>query len=124
MSGPAGNRNVALHSAVRELVSRYLETRGFETTARPRQAKISSSLNGEVRPDVSGVPGVFLDVTSRGTHRLSVDLDAARSGADVTGDPVAAFVQHRAGRPIAEAFAVLSLSDFATLLRGDHRPPP
>lgn len=115
MSGPIGNRNVSVHHVVRELVSRYLETRGFATTARPRQAKISSALDGGVRPDVSGVEGVFLDVTSRGTYRLSLDLDAARSGADVTGDRVAAFVQHRAGRPISDAFVVMSLADFATL---------
>jgi hypothetical protein len=115
MTGPAGNRNVALHQAVRELVSSYLETRGFDTTAKPHETTISESLGKGVEPDVLGLPGVFLDVTSRGTYRLSVDMDSARAGADVTGHRVAAFVQHRAGRPIEESFVILELRDFATL---------
>lgn len=121
MSRPAGNRNVALHHAVRELVSAYLETRGFDTTAKPRVSTLSGSLGRGIAPDVSGVPGVYLDVTSRGVYRLSVDLDAARSGGDVTGYPIAAFVQHRAGRPVEESFVVMQLGDFATMAQLSSR---
>ncbi|KAA9154747.1 hypothetical protein F6B41_12285 [Microbacterium lushaniae] len=117
MTGTAGNRNVALHQAVRELVSAYLETRGFDTTPKPRESTLNAALGSGIVPDVSGIPGVHLDVTSRAVYRLSVDLDSARAGADVTGHPVAAFVQHRAGRPIEQSFVILELGDFATLAK-------
>lgn len=113
----AGNRNIALHSAVRELVASYLRTRGFDTTAAPRDPTVSAALARGIRPDVAGIAGVYLDVTSRGTYRLSVDMDSTRAGADLTGHPVAAYVQHRAGRPIQQSFVILELGDFATLAK-------
>lgn len=78
MSGAAGNRNRAISHAVRNLVSGYLETEGFETTPKRYASRISESLEHALEPDIAGLPLVHLDVSSRVLHRLSDDLDGAR----------------------------------------------
>lgn len=115
MSAPSGTSSRKLHQALRELAAAFLETAGFDAHPTPVISKISEGIGRPPRPDVEGVPGVWIDVSARGAHRLSVDLDAAKSTAVDAGFPVTVLVQHRSGRGIAEAYAILTLDDFAKL---------
>lgn len=117
MSAPVGNANRAIAVVIRGLISSYLVTEGFDTTPKPYSRKISDSLETALDPDVTGLPGVHLDVSSRLTHRLSEDLDAARRAASINGTELGAFVQYRPERSVAEAYVVLGLDHFAKLLR-------
>ena len=117
MSAPTGNQSRRLHQSMRELVALYFAGEGFDATATPVHAKISTSLDAGLKPDVVGVPDVWVDVSARGAHRLSVDLDSARQSASIAGYPVSVLVQHRGGRGVDEAFAILTLADFAKLAR-------
>jgi hypothetical protein len=117
MAAATGNASRRLHWAMTELVATFLLGEGFNAKAKPVHRRISSSLDYALVPDVDGIPGVYLDVSARGDHRLSADLDSVREGAAVAGYPVSVLVQHRAGRGVDEAYAVMTLSDFAKLSR-------
>jgi hypothetical protein len=123
MPGPAvGNVSPSVHAAVRDLTVGFLQGERFDVSAKRRHARLSDSLGDDtLAPDVHGLPGVHLAVTSRLRHRLSTDLDAARRAADLNGTPVAAVLQWRAQRPIADSYVLVTLADFAKLVRGDHR---
>ncbi|MDD7929883.1 hypothetical protein [Microbacterium thalli] len=123
MSGAAGNRNRAISHAVRNLVSGYLGTEGFETTPKPYAGRISDSFETALEPDIQGLPGVHLDVSSRLQHRLADDLDSARRAGAVNGTEVSAFVQYRAERPIPESYVIVGLDHFAKLLRAAQASP-
>lgn len=123
MSAPTGNQSRRLHQAMRELVAFFLAGEGFDAKAKPVHTRISSALEYAMVPDVDGLPGVYLDVSARGSHRLSTDLDNARESATIAGYPVTALVQHRGGRGIDEAYAILTLADLAKLARSAGRTP-
>lgn len=117
MSGTTGNRNRAIAVAVRDLVATYAQHAGFpEAAPRPYARKLSEALDDPFAPDVSGIPGVHLAVSSRLNHRLSEDLDAARRAGAINGAGVAALVQWRSERDVSEAFVVLGLDDFLQLV--------
>lgn len=120
----AGNQNRVIHAAVRDIVANYIGTQGLDVTAKPYSRKISEGLEHALAPDVAGLPGVHLDVSSRLTHRLSIDLDSARRAGSINGADVSAFVQYRPERDPGESFVVLGLDQFCHLLRGDRIPPP
>ncbi|KZE41588.1 hypothetical protein [Microbacterium sp. T32] len=123
MPAAIGNANPSVHHAVRELTVGYLRAEGFDVSAKRHHARLSDALADDMlAPDVEGIPGVHLAVTSRLRHRLSGDLDAARRAADINGTSVAAVLQWRAERPIADAYVLVSLADFARLVRAT--PPP
>lgn len=106
-----------LNAAMREIVAVFLAEEGFsDAKAKPTFTRISEGLDLADMPDVAGVPGVYMAVSARRAHRLSVDLDAARREADAAGYPVAALVQTRE-RSVGEAFVILTLSDFVKLAR-------
>lgn len=118
-----GNVSRATHSAVVDLATTFLSQSGFEVTPRPYHERISDTLaDGPIDGDVRGLPGLYMNVTSRLTHRLDRDLDRARIGADLARQPVACFVQWRGDRSVGDAYAVMSLRDLARLLGGT--PPP
>ncbi|MCI9856775.1 hypothetical protein [Microbacterium proteolyticum] len=124
MTAATGNVSRATHAAVTDLVTGFLGQAGFDVRSRPYHERISDTLaDGGIDGDVRGLQDVFLNVTSRLTHRLDLDLDRARVGADVSGKRVACFVQWRASRPVAESYAVLSLRDLARLMGGTPPPP-
>ncbi|MFF7683877.1 hypothetical protein ACFZA2_14085 [Microbacterium sp. NPDC007973] len=112
---PAGNKNRATHSAVTELVALYLDAEGIDATANRRPARLSDRI-GDVRPDISA-KGVAVTVTSRLDHRLHTDLGTAVATGRLAGADISALVQWRASRDISEAYTVMTLSDFAKLLR-------
>ena len=124
MTAPTGNQSRRLNESLRSLTAYYLTSEGFDAEASSIHSKISTALEAGLLPDVTGVPGIWIDVSARGNHRLSVDLDSARATAALAGYPVTALVQSRGGRGIDEAFVVTSLADFAKLANGDHLPPP
>ncbi|WP_307486764.1 hypothetical protein [Microbacterium trichothecenolyticum] len=129
MSAAIGNVNRAMHRGVVQLVSTFLEDAGLPATPKPflaRGSKISDALaagleNG-LDGDVRGLDGIYVNVTSRQDFRPWDDLDRARVGADITGKPVAAFCQWRSGRSVGDSLVVLSLTDFAKLLRSSSTP--
>lgn len=124
MTAPTGNQSRRLNESLRGLVAYYLSSEGFDAEPSPIHSKISTALDAGLAPDVTGVPGIWVDVSARGNHRLSTDLDSARATAGMAGYDTTVLVQTRGGRGIEEAFAVLTLADFAKLANGDHLPPP
>lgn len=123
MTAPTGNQSRRLNESLRGLVAYYLSSEGFEAEASPIHSKISTALDAGLAPDVVGVPGVWIDVSARGNHRLSVDLDAARATATMAGYDTTVLVQSRGGRGIDEAYAVLTLGDLVKLARAAETTP-
>lgn len=125
MTTAVGNQSRAIHRAVTDLVTTYLDQSGFEgVSARPYHRRISDALTADLTAgDVRGLEGVHMLVTSRQTHRLDVDLDRARVGADVSGQAIACVIQWRGDRSVDQSFAVLSLRDLARLMGGSPPPP-
>ncbi|MFJ2542798.1 hypothetical protein [Microbacterium sp. NPDC087589] len=117
MTTPTGNQSRRLNESLRSLTAFFLSSEGFDAAPSPIHSKISTALDAGLVPDVVGVPGVWIDVSARGNHRLSTDLDSARATAALAGYPVTALVQTRGGRGIDEAFVVTSLADFVKLAR-------
>lgn len=115
-----------MHHAVTDLAATWLRSAGFEDASpRPYHSKISDALGeGVLGPDIRGIEGVHLRVSTRGSFRLGGDLDDARRAAALSSESdVAALLQlRRGGSAINEAFVVVALSDFARLLGGT--PPP
>ncbi|MCI1019392.1 hypothetical protein HWD99_12215 [Microbacterium sp. C5A9] len=123
MTTPTGNQSRRLNESLRSLTAYYLSSEGFDAEPSPIHSKISTALDAGLVPDVTGIPGVWVDVSARGNHRLSTDLDSARATAAMAGYPVTALVQTRGGRGIDEAFAVLTLSGLAKLARAAASTP-
>lgn len=122
MSAPTGSRK--LSAAMRELVAAHLSAEGFESVkATTPYTRLSEGIDMIGTPDVVGVNGIWIDVPARGSHRLSADLDSAQSDALAAGYAQAVVVAHRPGRPISDAFAVMSLSDFTALARAAQARP-
>lgn len=124
MSQPVERQSRKLAAAMRELVAYFLTQEGFDASPKPVHAKISDGLDLAATPDVVGLSGVWVDVANRGSHRLSQDLDLAQSDAAAAGYATTVLVAHRPGRDIGHAYAVLTLADFAKLVRADHLTPP
>jgi hypothetical protein len=125
MTTAVGNQNRSVHAAVTDLCVLYLEQSGFAgVAAKPYREKISDALGDDdlAQSDVRGLHGVHLDVRSRLRHRLDVDMDRARVGADINRQPVAAFVQWRGSRPVSDSYVVMDFRSFVALLGGT--PPP
>lgn len=101
----------------RELVALQLQLAGVTTaSARQLAAKPSESFEGDdLRPDIVGVPGWYLDAAADIQSRLSSRLDAAEQGAALTGSPHAAVALYRQGRASDEAYVVMTLATFARL---------
>lgn len=125
MPGPAiGNASSGVHNAVRQLAATYFQRQGFAAVAKRHRARLSDAFGDDgLDPDVQGLPGVHLAVTSRLHHRFSSDLDAARRAADLNGSKVAALLQWRSERDIAEAYIVMTARDFSRLMGGTPPPP-
>lgn len=124
MTAATGNVSRATHAAVTDLVTGFLDQAGFDVRSRPYHERISDTLaDGGTDGDVRGLQDVFLNVTSRLTHRLDLDLDRARVGATVNGRAVGAFIQWRASRGIGDAYVVMDLRSFSRLLGGTPPPP-
>jgi hypothetical protein len=117
-----GNVSRATHRAVVELATGYLQQSGLAVLARPYSERISDAIAAPIDGDVRGLENVFVNVTSRLTHRLDLDLAAARMGADIARKDVGLFIQWRQARSVGDAYAVMSLRDLAKLLGGT--PPP
>lgn len=124
MSQPVERQSRKLAQVQRELVSYFLTQEGFNASPKPVSAKISDGLDLAATPDVGGLANIWIDVANRGSHRLSQDLDLAQSDAAAAGFSTTVLVAHRPGRDIGHAYAVLTLADFAKLVRGDHLTPP
>lgn len=120
MTTATGNQNRSVHAAVTDLCVVYLEQAGFEgVVARPYHERLSDELREDLAGgDVRGLPGVHLDVRSRLRHRLDVDMDRARVGADLSGQSVAAFVQWRSSRPVSDSYVVMDFRSFVALMGG------
>lgn len=122
MSQPTGSRK--LSAALRELVAGHFSAEGFESVkATTPYTRLSEGIDTIGVPDVTGIPAVWVDVPARGSHRLSADLDSAQSDALAAGYPQAVVVAHRPGRPISDAFAVMTLADFTALARAATANP-
>ncbi len=85
--------------------------------------RISDGLTDTIVPDVEIGSDIWIDTTSRLRHRFSMDLDAARTSADLARRDVAVLVQWRAGRPPEDSYAVLSVRDLTKLLRRAAQAP-
>ena len=110
MSAPAERQSRKMAQTMRELVSFYFAQAGFDASPKPVHSKISDGLDLASTPDVVGVPGVWVDVANRGSHRLSQDFDGAQSDAAAAGFNTTVLVAHRPGRDIGQAYAVMSVS--------------
>lgn len=130
--GAFGNASRGIHHAVTQLVAGYLADSGLAVEPRPYKAthgmKLSEALavefDDDLAGDLRGLEDVHGVVSSRGDrYRLAEDLGRARVGADVAGKRTALVIQWRGGKPVSEAFAVLSLADLARLLGGEPPAP-
>ncbi len=108
----------------RELVALTMQVEGIETAtprATPRSAAAFS--DDGPRPDVDGVPGVWLDTAAARFESLGAYLDAAAFSADLDGRvPVVALYRQR--HPARDAYAVLRLSDLARLVLAAEEAKP
>lgn len=129
--GTVGNASRGIHHQVTTMVAHFLADSGLPVEPRPYKAthgmKLSEALavdfEDDLGGDLRGLDDVYGIVSSRGDrYRLSTDLTRARVGADVAGKGTAVVVQWRAGQPVGEAFAVMSLTDLAKLLRSSSVP--
>lgn len=123
MTGARGNQNRAIAVAIRGLVAAFLDAHGHEVSAKPYARRISEALDGALAPDVAGIPGVHLDVSSRLQHRLSDDLDSAVRAAKINGDQLAVLVQYRPDRDVGQAYAICTLADMSKLLHAADAAP-
>lgn len=130
--GTVGNASRGIHHQVTTMVAHFLADSGLPVEPRPYKAthgmKLSEALavdfDDDLGGDLRGLHDVYGIVSSRGDrYRLSTDLARARVGADVAGKGTAVVVQWRGGQSVGEAFAVLSLRDFARLLGGTPPTP-
>ncbi|KTS91724.1 hypothetical protein NS183_02905 [Microbacterium testaceum] len=128
--GAVGNASRGIHAQVVAMVAHYLSDSGLQVTPRPykaaqnmRLSEALAAMDDDLGGDLRGLADAFAVVSSRGDrYRLAEDIARARVGADVAGKQTAIVVQWRGGKPVSEAFAVLSLADLARLLGGT--PPP
>ncbi|MBP3978692.1 hypothetical protein [Microbacterium sp. BLY] len=109
---------------MRDLVGLFLESQSIAATSKRTPTNLSDSLGDDaLDPDLS-IDGVDLRVSSKlRPFRLSEDLESAQRTAAIRGVPVGALIQWRSEQPIEAAYAVVSLADFAKLIRGDHLSP-
>lgn len=122
-----GNANRSVHVAVRDLVSLFLDAQGIASTAKriPARAKISDALGDDALDPDLALDGIDLRVSSRlRPFRLSEDLEQSQRVAALRGSRIGGLIQWRSETPIEQAYAIVSLADFAKLIRGDHLTPP
>lgn len=119
----AGNRNRAISHAVRGLVASFMRSEGFDAVAKAHISRISEGIDAALDPDIAGIDGVHIDVSSRVQHRLSEDLDDARRTAAINGRHIAALVQYRPSRDVEQSFVVMGLDHFSKLLRDSGHSP-
>lgn len=121
MTAP-GNRNRGVHRAVTDLTALFLAGEGIDSTVKTTYARISDSLGDDALDPNIALDGIDLRVSSKLVHRLSEDLATVTRGAEIRGVPIAAVVQWR-DKAIENSYAIVSLADFAKLVRGDHLTP-
>lgn len=94
-------------------------------TSKHTATSVSSSLGEDaIDPDLA-LNGVDLKVPSRlRPFRTAEDLEKAQRTAAIRGTTLGALIQWRSEQPIDQAYAIVSLNDFAKLVRGDHLSPP
>lgn len=112
----------------RELVALALQVAGIETaSARPTLPKGQRHRvfeEGGLKPDIRGVPGVHLNAGAIQLERLGSYLDSTASGAGLAGDDsIPALCVYRQNRPVAEAYTILTLGDFARLVQRAQEAP-
>lgn len=111
------NRNLTDALRFREGVALFAMIAGLDDAeARPTLRKISPHIGEPPQPDVRGVPDTWISTSSRIKYRLGEDLDAARSDADAAGMSRAVLIQHRPGRPLADSFVIMSLTDWTDVI--------
>lgn len=127
MSTPTGAVSPAHRRAAgfRELISLFLETKGLPTTFRPPH-RVTKSLSARFAApeqplgDLWGLPGWLVTARVEATRDLSGVLDQAEREAEAAGLPAAAVIWRRPGRPIEEAYTVMSLRSFAHAVKEAH----
>lgn len=125
MPAAYGNKSRSVHTAVRDLVSLYLDARGIPSTPKRTPTSLSDSLGEDALDPDLALDGVDLKVTSRlRPFRIAEDLEMAQRTAAIRGTTLGALIQWRSEQPIEQAYAIVSLADFTRLVRGDHLPPP
>lgn len=126
MTGSAyGNKSRSIHAAVVDLVSFFLAGEGITATSKRTPTSLSDSLGDDAHDPDLALRDVDLKITSRlRPFRLSEDLEMAQRTAAIRGTAVGGLIQWRSEQPIEQAYAIVSLEDFAKLLRGDHLTPP
>lgn len=121
----ADRKNVARHAHLAEAVALVLRLAGHDAarpTPRTPRRRLSDAFAADApdtapRPDVDGLPaGWYLDVTSADPGRWGPALDSTRNAAALVGARRGVLVAYRQARPIADAYAVLSVGDLADLL--------
>lgn len=108
----------------RELVQLQLQAAGIQTATARAYRKPSEAFSDDavLRPDIDGVPGVWLDTAMSTFARLGTYLDHAAFAADTEGaGRVPAVALYRQQHPTSEAYAVLRLADLARLVQ-DAQP--
>jgi hypothetical protein len=103
----------------REAVVLALRAEGIDATADPvRPQRDPSDLDADARrPDVEGLGAWFLNTTTSEQARLGSHVDRTRRAAALAGqDRLGATVVYRRGRPISDAYVIVSLADFARVL--------
>lgn len=107
MSNPSKARGTAFES----LVVGYLRANGFP--AAERRALAGNTDKG----DVAGIPGVVLECKAERSIDLAGSVDEARLEAANDCAPVFAAVVKRRCRSVAEAYVVMTLEQFADMIR-------
>jgi len=108
------------HLRFRELVILWLRASGIDSvTARREFRKISDTLSEPQQPagDLLGIDGWTVNVSTGVTRDLSGDLDRVQQAALREGQDGGAVVYTRPGRPVGDAYVLMTLDAFSSVLR-------
>jgi hypothetical protein len=121
MPAPKGT-NFQRGKALRQAVALQLRAMGLHD-AQVRPMRRTTEASSYPEPDVHGLPATWhVDVAADRHERFSVRLDAAVSAAEKAGREHAAVILARQDyggreRQVSESFVLMTLADFATILR-------
>lgn len=112
MPGVNGRAMKAKGSAFERELVRYRRDRGHPYVERAYGAGRSDD-----RGDLDGLPGYVVEVKCHRALDLAGFVDeAVREAANVGGDIVPVVIAKRRNRPVADAYAVMRLADWAQLV--------
>lgn len=119
----ADQNNAGRFLAMREAVGMVLRLRGLEGAHTPPRApgrrlsaSFASNSDEAPTPDILGVPGWHLRVTTGDRRTWGGAVDSAEQAAALAGPEHAAVIAYRRGQPVSRAFVVLSLDTFADMI--------